>query len=121
MKPVFAVLFASLLFATAGFAVESSKTLSKKQLQTLIEKASTPADHNKLAHYYSLQADKFEAEAKEHADMAKMYRARPGISDMKRPMSPDTAGHCETLAENLHKAATEARALSAAHAEMAKK
>lgn len=121
MKPVFAMLFASLLFATAGLAVEPSKTLSKKEVRTLIEKASTPADHNKLAQYYRVQADKFEAEATEHADMAKMYRARPGVSEMKRPMSPDTASHCETLAENLHKAATEARALSAAHAEMAKK
>jgi len=50
-----------------------------------------------------------------------MYRARPTVAETKRPAGPDTAAHCEFLADNLHKAANEARALSAAHAEMAKK
>lgn len=119
MKTTFAVLMTSMLLATAGLAAEP-KTLSKNEVQSLIQKASTPAEHSMLAQHYSAQADKLEAAATEHMEMAKLYRARPNSSEMKHPMSPDTAKHCEYLAENLHKAAAEARALSAAHAEMAK-
>ena len=53
--------------------------------------------------------------------MAKTYRARPTASETKRPGATDTASHCQTLSENLAKAAKEARTLSEAHAEMAKK
>ena len=53
--------------------------------------------------------------------MAKTYRARPTASEVKRPGATDTASHCQTLSENLAKAAEEARALSAAQADMAKK
>ena len=119
MKKTFMVLMASMLLATVGLAAEQ-KTLSKEEVRTLIQTASTPAEHNKLAEHYGLQADKLEAQSNEHAEMAKLYRARPNASAMKHPMGPDTASHCEYLAANLHKAAAEARALSAAHAEMAK-
>ena len=121
MKRLFTILIMSTLITTAGLAAESTKMMSMKEVKALIEKASTPADHNKLAQYYRLQADKLDAEANEHADMAKMYRARPTASEVKRPMSPDTAAHCDYIAESLRKAASEARALSTAHAEMAKK
>ena len=122
MKTIFAVLMTSMLIGTTGVAAESTnKMLSKKEVRSLVETASTPADHNKLAHHYALQAMKLDAEADEHANMAKMYRARPTVAETKRPAGPDTAAHCEFLADNLHKAANEARALSAAHAEMAKK
>ena len=50
-----------------------------------------------------------------------MYPARPNPCEIRRPMVPDTAAHCEYFAESFRKAASEARALSAAHAEIAKK
>jgi glutamate/tyrosine decarboxylase-like PLP-dependent enzyme len=118
MKTMFAVLMTSMLLATVGLAAD--KTLSKEEVRSLVQKANTPAEHNKLAQYYGQKADQLEAEANEHAQMAKLYKARPNAAVMKHPMSPDTPSHCENLAANLHKAAVEARALSAAHAEMAK-
>lgn len=120
MRRVFAVLMMSTMIATVGLAAESTSKLSKKEVRSLVENASTPAEHNKLARYYRLQAERLDAEGDEHAATAKMYHARPTASEAKRPMSPDTAAHCEYFAESLHKAATEARALSTAHAEMAK-
>ena len=50
-----------------------------------------------------------------------MYPARSNPCEIKRPMIPDTAARCEYFAESFRKAASEARALSAAHAEIAKK
>jgi hypothetical protein len=122
MKRVVAAIMMSLVIATLGMAAESAKKMmTKKEVKALVEKASTPSEHNRLAQHYRLEAEKLEAEASEHAEMAKMYRARPTASEAKRPGTPDTASHCETLAENLAKTAKEARALSEAHAHRAKK
>ena len=121
MKHLLAVLFVVALVVTSGVAVEPARELSKKEVQQLLEKASTPKDHLRLAGHYEAKATKYEADAAEHAEMAKMYRARPTASEMKRPMSPDTAAHCQFLAESLGKAAKEARAVAAAHEDMAKK
>jgi ATP-dependent helicase YprA (DUF1998 family) len=121
MKTLFAFVLMSALFTTVGLPAESARTLSKKEVKELIAKAATPAEHNKLAQYYRQKAENLEAEADEHADLAKAYHAQPNVSEVKRPMSPDTAEHCEYLAESLRKAAAEARALAAAHAQMAKK
>ena len=121
MKRIVAVLIgALLLMSVSGVAAESAKPLSKKQVKELLSRASTPADHRRLAGHYEAKAKEYEAESAEHAEMAKMYRARPTASETKRPGAADTAAHCEALAESLTKAAKEARAMAAAHEEMAK-
>jgi len=66
-----------LLSITLGLAMACSaaapaKPLSKKEAHALIAKASTPADHNRLAEYYRVQADKLDADARDHAEMANM-------------------------------------------------
>lgn len=121
MKRLLAVLVGLLLFVTSGVAAERPREISKKELKELLAKANTPQEHLRLARHFEAKAKKYEAESTEHADMAKMYRAQPTASEMKRPMSPDTAAHCEFLAESLGKAAKEAQALAVAHEEMAKK
>lgn len=52
--------------------------------------------------------------------MAKIYRARPTASELKRPMAPDTVAHCDYVAESLQKAAKKSRALATEHEKMAK-
>lgn len=121
MKCILAVLVGLGLLVTSGVAAERPRELSKKEIKVLLAKANTPQDHLRLARHYEAMAKKYEAESTEHADMAKMYRAQPTASEMKRPMAPDTAAHCEFIAESLGKAATEARALAVAHEAMAKK
>jgi len=121
MKRVFAVLVTSMVIAVAGLADDTAKTVSKKEVQILTQKASTPAEYNELAQYYRMQAEKLEADAKEHADLAKIYQARSTGAESKHPMNPDTAKHCQYFAASLGKAATEARALSEEYADMAKK
>jgi hypothetical protein len=121
MKRLFAAVMMSIMLAAIGSAAPKQKTMSKKEVMALVEKANTPADHMKLSEYYRIRAEQLEAEAAEHAEMAKTYRALPTASETKRPGATDTASHCQTLSENLAKAAKEARTLSEAHADMAKK
>jgi hypothetical protein len=121
MKRILALVMMSVMIAAAGAAAESPKMLSKKELKTLLATASTPEDHNRLAEHYRLKAEKLEAEANDHIEMAKVYRTRGGAAGTKWPLSTYTTKHCEDLAQDLQKAAKEARSLSAAHSEMAKK
>lgn len=120
MKHLLAVLLSIFLVAVSAIAVERPRELSKKELKQLLEKTNTPQDHLRLAGHYEAKARKYEADAAEHADMAKMYRARPTASESKRPMAPDTAAHCDFLADSLGRAAKEARALASEHEKMAK-
>jgi hypothetical protein len=94
--------------------------LKPVELKGLVNNAKTPADHLKLARHFTMMAEKHESEAKEHQALAAEYRLHPQASETKRPMSPDTAAHCEYYAEHCRKAAKEMRALAAAHEQLAK-
>ncbi len=109
------------LAAGLAFAAESTPTMSKSEVKELIGKASTPEDHHRLAAYFTQKAEKMDAEAAEHEELAKEYFNNPGIHAMKHPLSGQTAGHCKYFAQAARKAAAEDRALAAAHEEMAKK
>lgn len=119
------VMFGPYALATAGagigLAIERKGELSKKELNALLAKMSTTQDHLRLAAHFHAVAKRYEAESAEHAEMAKMYRAKPTGSEMKHPMAADTAGHCDYLAESLGKAAKEAHLMGIAHEAMAKK
>lgn len=120
MRHKVVVLLGALLIASSIGAVERPRELSKKEVKEFLEKARTPKDHLRLAAHYEARALKYEADAAEHAAMAKAYRARPTGAEEKRPMSPDTAAHCDFLAESLQKAAKESRSLAVEHEKMAK-
>ena len=121
MKKMYLVIMAATMLATVGMSVEPAKMMSRKEVKMLIETASTPAAHNKLAVHYRLQAEQFDAEAQEHSEMAIMYKARPTALGLKMPLNTNTSAHCEFIAENLRNSAARSRTLSAEHAEMAKK
>ena len=118
------VLLLALLMALAtnvGTAAEQQKAmLSNKQVKALVANAKSPADHLKLARHYAAVAEKHEAEANEHLALAAEYRKAPRPSETKRPMSPDTAAHCEYYAQHCRKAAQEMRAMAKMHEELAK-
>ena len=94
--------------------------LSGKEVRDLIANAKTPAEHRKLAKHFAAVAARYEAEAADHAAEAKAYRAAPNASEAKRPGGPDTALHCDRLAEAARNAATAARDLARDHEQMAK-
>lgn len=117
------------LVALLAFAVASASPvpgqenvkLTSSELKELIKNAKEPADHQKIAQYFIQEADRLEAEAQEHLDLAAIYRANPTMHESKHPMSGQTAGHCDYFAKVAREAARADRQIAAAHAEMAKK
>ncbi len=118
----FVALFALVVGTVSTAQAAEPKHLSKKQVKTLIATAKSPADHMQLARYFKAEADRLEAEAKEHDELAEVYRKSmtSQASAIKNPMAPNTAGHCEYFAKSVREAAKSARELAAAHEQMAK-
>jgi len=101
-------------------AAQSAARLTKKEVKALVANAKTPEDHMKLARHFKQEADRLEAEAKEHDELAQEYRRSPSAMAMKMPMSGRSAEHCEYFAKSTREAAKAARELAAAHEQMAK-
>ncbi len=88
--------------------------LSKKELRDLLTTAKTKADHQKIADHYKAESDRLIAEAKEHEEMAEMYRKNPPLLAAKHPWAVGEK-HCRGIAERLRQAAEKATALAAMH------
>src|SRR5260370_40316591 len=114
---VFAVAMAMLPAVVSVPAWAKDKTLSKSELKNLIANAETKADHERIAQYFDAEAVKYEAEAKDHGDLAQVYR-KAGAPSAKQPTQ--TFNHCDSFAKSLEQAAENARQLAADHRGMAK-
>ena len=110
----------AIFLAPTLLRAQNGDHMSKEEVKTLIANAKTAEDHERLAKHFDAEADQLEAEANEHQELAAEYKAHPSGQDSKHPMSGKTAGHCQYFADDLHKAATQARALAADHRGMAK-
>lgn len=115
---VLAVSAASVASAAPAATVASDQ-LTPAQVVSLVQNAKTPADHTRLETHFAALAVKYDTDAREHRELAVAYRKSPTASDTKRPGAPDTASHCERFARLAADAATEARAMAAAHKAMA--
>ncbi len=117
-----AIVLAALMVVSAGHAtaLEPKSELKPKEVKALVASAKTPADHMKLAHYYSAMAAAHEAEAQDHEALAAEYTRNPQWAASKHPMAQNTAEHCKFMAEHCHNAAKEMKAMASAHEEMAK-
>ena len=95
---------------------------TKKQVKALVAGAKTPEDHMKLAAYFNQEADRLEADAKGHAELADVYRQSPNTFVPKGggPGIFRTAEHCDSAAKSLREAAKDLRELAAEHEQMAK-
>src|SRR5215470_5010042 len=116
---VFGLATAMLTFAGFIPAGAKDKPLSSKEIQDLIAHAETKADHERIAQYFDSEARKYEAQAKQHADLAQTYR-KAGPPSAKYPGGMQTFNHCDSLSKTLADAAKGARQLAADHREMAK-
>lgn len=97
-----------------------TRELSEEQVQELIDNADTPREHELLSRHFAAVAERYEADAARHTRLAARYRKAPTASETKRPMSPDTAAHCERFAKLAGDAAKEAKSLADLHARLAK-
>jgi hypothetical protein len=91
-----------------------------KDLKQAIATAKTAADHKTIASYYTADAARLEAEAKDHAELADLYRKSPNLHEQKHPMSGQTAAHCQFLADRYKEMAQQERDLAKLHEDMAK-
>jgi hypothetical protein len=118
---VFAVAAAMLTAVVSVPAGAKDKPLmSKSELKNLVANAETKADHERIAQYFDTEATKYEAEAKEHGDLAPYYQKTPEPTASKHPNSQRSFAHCDALSKSLQQAAENARQLAADHREMGK-
>lgn len=104
---------------TSAPAAQSSKAsdlLKPLQVKALIANAKTPADHIKLQKHFLALAARYEGEATEHADLAKLYRSNPGAHYPGN--NAQQADHCDRLSELTLEGAKAARALASDHEKM---
>jgi hypothetical protein len=106
--------------SVCSVAEENSASLSKKQVKVLIATAKTPAEHRRIAAYYQHQALDLRNKAREHEEMAQMYRKNPLSFEGKFPYGSVGFSHCHEFAELYTRQAKEAEALASFHEEMAK-
>jgi hypothetical protein len=97
-------------------------TISKKELKVLLKTAKEPAEHQKIAAYYRQEAARLTQSAKEHEELAVIYKQTPPNPAMesKHGSSVEGASHCSRWAELATEQAKEAEALAALHEHMAR-
>ena len=117
---VFAVAVGMLTAMVSVPAGAADKPLSKSELKNLINNAETKADHERIAKYFEAEAARYEAEAKDHGELAPFYQRNPDPTISKHPGSPRAFEHCDSLSKSLQKAAEDARQLAAEHRGMEK-
>lgn len=82
------------------------------EITDAIANATTAADHQQIANYFSRKAASYEAEASRHEKMASSYGGYP-----RGPIS--YLSHCSSLQQGFSAAAKDARALEQAHRQLA--
>lgn len=110
MKPKFGIWVVGLALATLAAC---SSVPSASDIPASITNASTPADHQRIADYFTQKAANYEREAAWHEKMAIAYANRPK-GDL-----PSMIVHCRSVRDQLNNAAKESRQLADAHRQLA--
>ena len=97
---------------------KSADLLDPTEFRGLVEGTPIPESHARLERHYLALAASLNGDVRDHKALAAAYRAAPSGSETKRPGAPDTAVHCDRLAERVSKLAEEARALATHHAQL---
>jgi len=119
LRMVVCTLSFAMLTAVVSVPAGAKDKPSKSELKTMISSAQTKADHERIAQYFDREAVKYEAESKEHGELAPLYQKRPDPALSKHPASARSFAHCDSLSKSLQQAAQDARQLAADHRAMA--
>jgi hypothetical protein len=65
---------------TASTQQTKPEHFSKRQLNSLIATAKTPAEHQRIAQYYQAKSQDYLAQAEEHEQMVAAYKANPSLT-----------------------------------------
>jgi hypothetical protein len=102
---------------TASAQQTKPEHFSKRQLNTLIAEAKTPAEHQRIAQYYQAKAQDYLAQAKEHEQMVAAYKANPSLTAKSQA---STINHCEYFVQTFKDMAAKSQELAQLHGQMAK-
>lgn len=117
---VFVVATAMLTTVISLPAGAKDKLLTKSELKNLVANGETKSDHERVAQYFDAEAARYEAEAKEHGELASFYQKSPDPALSKHAGSQRSFQHCDSLTKSLVQAAEDARQLAVEHRAMAK-
>jgi hypothetical protein len=119
---VVAIIIAVIFLTTAYSAAQDIKVPTKKEVVALLKTAKEPADHLRIAAYYTQQAARLRGEAKEHSEMAAKYQQTHPVTAMESKQGyarEQSASHCKRFAQLALDGAKEADTLASLHKEMA--
>lgn len=91
----------------------AQERLSGKQMEALVAKASTPAEHAQLKQHYLDMVAIYTADADAYTTMVKAYKRHQGQAS--QPASGDPAAQMERIAQRAREAAATARELATYH------
>src|SRR5579863_3511751 len=111
------VITAAAFGRTASAQLTKPEHLSKRQLNSLIATAKTPAEHQRIAQYYQAKAQDYLAQAKEHEQMVAAYKANPSLTAKSQA---STINHCEYFVQTFKDMAAKSQELAQLHEQMAR-
>jgi len=88
---------------------------TEQELNAMVAKASTPADHRALEEYFLTLAKRYTSEAADHKAMASAYRGLP----RSPAWAAGAAAHCDRLVTLSGESANEATGAAAMHKQLA--
>jgi len=100
------------------------RPLTKRELNTLLKNAKTPADHLQIASYYREEAQRLRSRSEEYLRQAAVYDKNPLFPALESKQGTSFgmgASHCRYWAKQDAEAAAKADAQAALHEDMAKK
>ena len=118
---VFALLSVVPVYATPA---DGQRPLTKRELNTLLKNAKTPADHLRIASYYREEAQRLRSSSEEYLRQAAVYDKNPPFPALESKHGAAfgmSASHCRYWAKQDAAAAAKADAQAALHEDMAKK
>ena len=112
------LLVMTLVLGSVAWGVQMPAWISNdRDLKSALKAAKTPADHERIAAYYAVKADRQDAAAADYERAAAEYRNGPVVKNLT---APNTAARYETIAKEFRQAARTNRALAASHALIAR-
>jgi hypothetical protein len=104
----------TVLLAAIQLPVSSATMEPARNIEEMIESATSKADHDAIAARYEMEADELNARAERHERMGNLYRRSPAAGQK----GPRFATHCEKLVTEYRAAAEQNREMARLHREV---
>ncbi len=112
------VMTVAALGQTSSTPNRGPENLTKRELNSLIANAKSPAEHRRIAAFYQATSQEYLAQAKEHEEMIAAYNANPDRVTEKTRSS--TIDHCKYFVKSFNDMAAKSQELAQMHEQMAK-